>query len=110
MKHVHSLEEVALENAQLTIGEFDGVHCGHRKIIEKLVDGARKKKAPAVVLTFDPHPASVLTGREIKYLTTPAERADLFAELGVDYVITQAFTLDLSNLSAYEFMTRLKKH
>jgi riboflavin kinase/FMN adenylyltransferase len=110
MKHVQTIEELSLKNAHLTIGVFDGVHCGHRMIIEKLAQGARETNDPAVVLTFDPHPASVLTGKEIKYLTTPDERADQLARLGVDHVITQRFTRDLSNLSAHEFMSQLKKH
>jgi len=110
MKHVHSLEELSLNNAHLSIGVFDGVHCGHRAIIEKLVEGAREKNAPVVVLTFDPHPASVLTGKEIKYLTMPDERARLISDLGVDHIITQRFTREISNTSAREYMSRLKKH
>jgi riboflavin kinase/FMN adenylyltransferase len=60
------------------------------------------------VLTFDPHPASVLGGREIKCLTLPDERADLLAQFGVDVVITEHFTRELSLVTAYDFMTRLK--
>jgi riboflavin kinase / FMN adenylyltransferase len=109
MQHYHSLEAVSLQNSWLTIGVFDGVHRGHREIIQKLVRDARANNAPAVVLTFDPHPASVLTGREIKCLTTPGERADLLASLGVDVVITQRFTRDLSTATAHEYMSRLKE-
>jgi riboflavin kinase/FMN adenylyltransferase len=64
-----------LKNSHLTVGVFDGVHRGHREIIQKLARDAHAMDAPAVVLTFDPHPASVLTGREIRCLTTPDERA-----------------------------------
>lgn len=110
MEHYHSLEELSLRNAWLTIGVFDGVHRGHRAIIEKLVREAHKADAPAVVLTFHPHPASVLTSREIKCLTTPDERADLLAALGVDVVITQRFTRDLSTATAHEYMSTLKQH
>lgn len=109
MKHYHSLEEVNLQNAHLTIGVFDGVHRGHRQIISKLVEGARKQNAPAVVLTFDPHPASVLTGKEIRLLTTPDERAEILFSLGVDVVITQRFTPDLSTATALEYMSSLKR-
>lgn len=109
MEHYHSLEELSLRNAWLTIGVFDGVHRGHRAIIEKLVREAHKADSPAVVLTFHPHPASVLTGKEIKCLTTPDERADLFAALGVDVVITQRFTRDLSTATAHEYMSTLKR-
>ena len=109
MEHYHSLEETSLQNAWLTIGVFDGVHRGHRAIIEKLVREAHEADAPAVVLTFHPHPASVLTGKEIHCLTTPDERADLLAALGVDVVITQRFTPALSTATATEYMSTLKR-
>lgn len=109
MRHYHSLEEVSLQNSWLTVGVFDGVHRGHREIIRKLVSDAHANQAPAVVLTFDPHPASVLTGKEIRCLTTVDERADLLAALGVDAVITQRFTADLSTATALEYMSRLKE-
>ncbi len=109
MKHVHSLEELSLQNSHITIGVFDGVHRGHLGIIQKLVDGAHADKAPSIVLTFDPHPKSVVSRQDVRCLTTPEERADLLAELGVDFVITQRFTADVSTVSAHEFMSRLKK-
>jgi riboflavin kinase/FMN adenylyltransferase len=109
MQHYHSLEEVSAKNAWLTIGVFDGVHRGHREVIRKLTTDAHADHAPAVLLTFDPHPASVLTGRNIKCLTTSDERADILATLGVDIVITQRFTPDLSTVPAHEYMSRLKE-
>ncbi len=109
MQHYHSLEAASFQNSWLTIGVFDGVHRGHREIIQKLVSDAHAHHAPAVVLTFDPHPATVLTGREIRCLTTPDERANLLASLGVDVVITQRFTPNLSTATALEYMTTLKK-
>lgn len=110
MSHYRSLEEVSLKNSYLTVGVFDGAHRGHREIIHKLVTDAHANASPAVVLTFEPHPASVLTGREIRCLTTPDERAGLLFSLGVDDVITQRFTPDLATLSAHEYMSRLKTH
>ncbi|HNH25505.1 MAG TPA: bifunctional riboflavin kinase/FAD synthetase [Anaerolineales bacterium] len=110
MQHYRSLEEVSLKNSYLTVGVFDGVHRGHREIIQKLVKDAHANNAPAVVLTFSPHPATVLTGREIHCLTTPDERADLLGSLGVDAVITQRFTRDLSTVPAHEYMSSLKTH
>ena len=109
MQHYRSLEEVDLKNSWLTVGVFDGVHRGHQQIIKKLTAGAHGNDAPAVVLTFDPHPASVLGGREIKCLTLPDERADLLAQFGVDVVITERFTRELSLVTAHDFMTRLKR-
>lgn len=110
MQHHRFLEELTLKNSYLTVGVFDGVHRGHREIIHKLVRDAHMNNAPAVVLTFEPHPASVLTGREIRCLTTSDERADLLFSLGVDTVITQRFTPDLSAVPAHEYMSRLKSH
>lgn len=109
MQHYNSLEEVNLQNAWLTIGVFDGVHRGHQQIIQKLTTGAHADEAPTVVLTFDPHPASVLTGHDIKCLTLPDERAALFGQLGLDVVITQPFTKELSTVTAYDFMSRLRR-
>ncbi len=109
MQHYRSLEEVDLQNSWLTIGVFDGVHRGHQQIIQKLTTGAHANEAPAVVLTFDPHPASVLTGHELKCLTLPDERADLLGKLGVDVVVTQHFTRELSTVNAHDFMARLTR-
>jgi riboflavin kinase/FMN adenylyltransferase len=107
MQHYRSLEEVNLQDSWLTIGVFDGVHRGHQEIIKKLTTGAHANDAPAVVLTFNPHPASVLSGHEIKCVTLPNERADLLGKLGVDVVITERFTRELSTVTAYDFMSRL---
>lgn len=107
MQHYRSLDEVQLQNSWLAIGVFDGVHRGHQQIIKKLTTGAHAHDAPAVVLTFNPHPAAVLGGREIRCLTLPEERAALLGQFGVDYVITQPFTRELSGVTAHEFMMRL---
>ena len=109
MQHYRSLEEVNLKNSWLTVGVFDGVHRGHQQIIRKLTAGAHANDAPAVVLTFDPHPASVLGGHDIRCLTLPDERAGLLETLGVDVVITERFTRELSMVTAYEFMSRLTR-
>lgn len=108
MEHYRSLENVNLQKSWMTIGVFDGVHRGHQQIIKKLTAGAHKDGAPAVVLTFEPHPASVLTANEIKCLTLPDERANLLGQLNVDVVVTERFTRDLSTVTAYDFMSGLK--
>jgi riboflavin kinase / FMN adenylyltransferase len=109
MQHYRSLYEVSLNGAWLTIGSFDGVHRGHQEIIRQLTAGAHEQHAPAVVLTFFPHPAMVLRGQTGPfYLTTPDERAALLGSLGVDVVITQAFDRNFSNTSARDFLVMLK--
>ncbi len=103
-----SLRDASTDHAWLTIGSFDGVHLGHQSLIKKLVDGAHAVGAPAVVLTFHPHPVVVLRGKTGNiYLTLPEERADILSGLGVDMVIIEPFTRELANTSAREFIERL---
>jgi len=110
MIHYRSLEEAFLQNSWLTIGVFDGVHRGHQEILSKLTAGAHQNGAPAVVLTFWPHPAVVLGKRyDLKTLTTPEERAELLGAQGVDAVITHPFTPDFAKLSAMDFMRRVAR-
>jgi riboflavin kinase/FMN adenylyltransferase len=106
--HIYSLADLALKNAWLTIGIFDGVHRGHREILRPLVDEAHAVGEPAVVLTFSPHPAVVLGGKvDFKYLTTPDEQLALLESLGVDVVITQTFSREFANQTAEEFMRQV---
>jgi riboflavin kinase/FMN adenylyltransferase len=110
MIQVYSLDQLDLQNSWLTIGVFDGVHRGHQQIIKKLTAGAHQVNAPAVVLTFWPHPATVLGNSEVKCLTMPDERAELLFDLGVDVIITQTFDRSVANTSAQDFAGRLKQH
>jgi riboflavin kinase/FMN adenylyltransferase len=100
-----------LHDARVTIGSFDGVHRGHQTIIKQLVNSARQAGAPAVVITFYPHPAVVL-GKKTNhfYLTHPLEREALLTELGVDEVITLEFTRELAALTPEEFLAPLEAH
>jgi len=108
MQHYRSLEGLTLENTWLTVGVFDGVHRGHRQVLNKLTAGAHANRALAVVLTFDPHPAKVFGRGDIKLLTLPGERAKLLGELGVDAVITHPFDRNVANITALDFMKQLK--
>jgi riboflavin kinase/FMN adenylyltransferase len=110
MIHAFTLDQLDLKNSWLTIGVFDGVHRGHQQIIQQLTAGAHRMNVLAVVLTFWPHPASVLGASVVKCLTTPDERAGLLSDLGVDVVITQTFDRSVANTSAYDFAARLKTH
>jgi len=108
--HTLSLDDLALQNAWLTIGIFDGVHRGHSEILRLLVSGAHAVGEPAVVLTFTPHPAVVLGGKtDFNCLTTPEERLALLEALGVDVVITQTFSREFANQTAEEFMRHVAR-
>jgi riboflavin kinase / FMN adenylyltransferase len=106
-----AFEDLYLDSAWVTIGSFDGVHRGHQQIIRKLVSEAHSSGAPAVVVTFFPHPAVVLRGLQGPFfLTTPDERAALLEKLGIDYVVTLPFDKQMAMQTAEEFMTAIKTH
>ncbi|WP_132878438.1 bifunctional riboflavin kinase/FAD synthetase [Tamaricihabitans halophyticus] len=89
----------------VTIGVFDGVHRGHQTLINRAVEIARRQGLPSVVLTFDPHPAEVVRpGSHPAQLTTLRRKAELLEQLGVDVLCVLPFTLELSRLSADEFV------
>jgi riboflavin kinase/FMN adenylyltransferase len=110
MEHYHSLEQLSLQNSWLTVGVFDGVHRGHQQIIRRLTAGAHEQGVPAVVLTFEPHPAKLFGRSEIRLLTLPDERAELLGSFGVDMVVTHPFNHDVANTPAIDFMQHLKRH
>ena len=111
MQHLRGLSEAQLDRSSLTIGSFDGVHLGHQDLIRKMVRRAKRENLPVVVLTFYPHPSVVLRGRAPSYyITAPDEKAALLGQLEVDYVITQTFDLELSQIEAGDFLDRLNAH
>jgi riboflavin kinase/FMN adenylyltransferase len=108
MQHLTSLETINLRRTWLTIGVYDGVHRGHRTIINQLTAGAHAVGAPAVVLSFHPHPARVLNPHSsLQYLTTPERRAELFGDLGIDVVVTLPFTHDFAQQPGRAFLASL---
>ncbi|MBT3188583.1 MAG: bifunctional riboflavin kinase/FAD synthetase [Anaerolineae bacterium] len=110
MLHLHSLEDLSLQKTWLTIGIFDGVHCGHQEIIRHLTAGAKRANAAALVISFYPHPAAVLGKRKnVKYLSLPDEKAELLEKLGVDVFLEHPFDQEIATLSAKEFMVRIEK-
>ena len=97
-----------LARAAVAVGNFDGVHLGHAAIVRRLVAAAEKLDVPAVALTFDPHPASLVRpGRAPAPLTTPARRAELLLALGLDAVLVQPTDAAFVALSAEEFFARI---
>ncbi|HEV3124189.1 MAG TPA: bifunctional riboflavin kinase/FAD synthetase [Candidatus Dormibacteraeota bacterium] len=92
----------------LTIGNYDGVHLGHRSIIESLVENTRALRGESVVVTFDPHPRCVLDPENCpSSLTTLDEKRDLLTRLGVDRLVVLEFTRALSRWSAEHFCAEL---
>ena len=98
----------ALAPCVATVGNFDGVHVGHAAIVHRLRDMARRQGVPAAVLTFDPHPATILRPATApRPLTTPARRAELLLALGVDAVFVQPVDGRLVAIEAEDFYAGL---
>jgi len=93
----------------VTAGFFDGVHLGHRKVIETLVGAAREHGTESVVITFWPHPRTVLQNdaRTLRLLSSLEEKKKILKSLGVDRVEVIPFTKEFSRLSAGEFLKRV---
>ena len=89
----------------ITIGEFDGVHRGHQRIIARAAQTGRELGLPVVVITFDPHPDEVIRpGSHPPFLSSARRRAELLASLGADAVCVLPFTLEFSRLDPDEFV------
>lgn len=101
-------DRAAYAGGYVSIGNFDGVHRGHQRMIAALVELARRDGAPAVVLTFDPHPIALLApGRIPPQLSTVESKAELLDACGVDVLIVYPTDRPLLNLSPAEFFERV---
>jgi riboflavin kinase/FMN adenylyltransferase len=95
----------------VTIGTFDGVHIGHKEILNRLITTGKNEDLDSVVLTFFPHPRMVLqTDSSIKLINTIDERKDLMNRTGLDHLIIHPFTKAFSRLTALEFVRDILVH
>ena len=95
-----------LHGGVVAIGNFDGVHLGHRAVLGRALDIAKSENRPALVLTFEPHPRTVFRPDQPVFRLTPPElKAELFGHLGFSAVVEQNFTKDFSSQSAETFIT-----
>jgi riboflavin kinase / FMN adenylyltransferase len=111
MTEFNDITQLQLNRSWATVGAFDGVHRGHQELIRNLVEKAHQDHAPAVIITFHPHPAVYFKRVPLNYsLTSPDEREALLKSVGVDYVVTLNFDSTLANLTALNFMELLKEN
>lgn len=109
MKIHRDLNSFQANNPVLTIGTFDGVHLGHRKIITRLQEIARGMNGESVIFTFDPHPRKVVAPNEtsLRILTTLDEKIELFQQSGIDHLIIYPFTPEFAQLSYEQFVEEI---
>src|SRR5918996_6058673 len=92
----------------LTIGNFDGHHRGHRALLQSVVERAKGKDGPPIVLTFDPHPIRVLAPQvSLQLLTTQEEKLRHFERAGIQEVIFLTFDHALASMSPEEFVLKI---
>ena len=110
MQIIRDTSAITPEPCVATIGFFDGVHAGHRYLIQQVKEIAAAKGLRSALVTFPVHPRKVMN---VEYrpelLTTPEEKISLLADIGVDYCLMLDFTPEISRLTAREFMTQLLK-
>ncbi len=104
---IRSLGEIpaGLPRVVATIGNFDGIHRGHREIFKRVKSAADGSDGVAVVITFEPHPLTVVPShKKIQLITTAAEKEALIATEGIDYLVVIPFTPEFSRLDPREFV------
>lgn len=104
----YGFEDISLERAVVTVGSFDGVHAGHRILLQHLCAMARRLDAESVVVTFEPHPRIAMgRGEGMGLLTTVEERALLLERCGVDRVVIVHFDEEFRNRPYADFVEQL---
>ncbi len=106
MQIFHDLDKIEKdEKTVITLGTFDGIHLGHRKIIEMLVNKSTALGGRNILVTFNPHPRSVLIkDKKVRLLTTLDEKVPMLESLGVHNLLVVNFTEEFSQKTSYEFV------
>ena len=105
MKVYNALKDYNNHPSVITIGTFDGVHLGHKKIIERLCEFGQNNQLNSLILTFFPHPRMVLNkDYNLKLLSTIEEKKTRLEALGVDALVIEPITVDFANLSAEDYV------
>jgi riboflavin kinase/FMN adenylyltransferase len=107
MTKITTIEDIEWDvKSVVTVGTFDGIHKGHQALMHRLVQTAKREHARSVVVSFDPHPRSIIhAGADgIRLLTTLNERKSVLSQLGIDLLCVIPFTRDFSLQSAEEFV------
>ncbi|RTY65593.1 MULTISPECIES: bifunctional riboflavin kinase/FAD synthetase [unclassified Flavobacterium] len=109
MKIFHSINDfVSQKKTILTLGTFDGVHIGHKKILNKLTQNTENENYESLVLTFFPHPRMVLQEHsDLKLLNTITEKIDLLEKIGIENLVIHPFDETFSRLTAEEFVSTI---
>jgi len=106
LTYPHDLQKDDIEDTVAAIGFFDGIHRGHRAVIQQALDIAQVENKKSAVISFHPHPSVILrrTEEKVRYITTLEEKQKILKEMGVDYLYIITFNEELSKLSPQTFL------
>jgi riboflavin kinase/FMN adenylyltransferase len=110
MRIFHRLEEIPPDfgPSLVSVGNFDGIHRAHQRVLGELIARSRQKQAKSVAVTFEPHPMRILRpDSALKLLTPTPEKIRLFEQTGIDAILLLAFTRDLSLMGARDFVQQI---
>ncbi|MBW1650649.1 MAG: bifunctional riboflavin kinase/FAD synthetase [Deltaproteobacteria bacterium] len=110
MELIHNLNQIKqpYNNAVVTIGNFDGVHIGHKELFQQIINEAKNIGGKSVVITFNPHPMKVIKKKKPFYLITPlARKVELIKKIGIDILIIIPFTTEFAQLTAEDFLKKI---
>lgn len=100
-----NIKNINIDRSAVCVGTFDGLHQGHKVVINKTIEQAKRLDAKSVVFTFWPHPQEIIKpDKPVYYLNTFQEKIDLFSETGIDYLVLFPFSKAFSNLSSMDFI------
>lgn len=105
---IRKVDFQAFDRPVITLGSFDGVHLGHQAIIKRLIEKSKEKEKKGMVVTYEPHPQSVVSPHDApSLLTTLEEKLELLENLGVEETVVMNFDEQLRSYSADEFVERI---
>ncbi len=109
MKIYSNLQNFSIANPIVTIGTFDGIHLGHRSVINSLLKIAQSENGNSVIFTFDPHPRQVVAphDQKVQLLTTPEEKANLLSDIGIEHLIIYPFTRKFASMNYHDFVEKI---
>lgn len=106
MEIVKDINQIKWNRTAITIGKFDGVHIGHQKLLDKVLN-AKRESCSAVVFTFDRFPGKILSGSEQTYLLSEDEKQEFMREYGMDYYVMFPFSKETASMEPEEFVSEV---
>ncbi len=106
MKILDKLDDLNKIAGNIILGNFDGVHLGHQKLIKLAVEDAKKQGIASLIITFSPHPRTFFQADKFKLIMNEEIKAETIATMGIDYLVKLSFSAELANMDANDFIKK----